>query len=225
MDKRTVLLVEDNERLNEVNRRALESAGYEVFTALTLASAREHLERVEPRVILLDVMLPDGDGMDFCNEIREKTKADIIFLTLRREHESMLRGLALGGDDYIAKPFKLDELLQRVASAMRRQEMHAAPVKTLEKGGLTLDILALQAFVDGNNLGLSPKEFMLLLLFAQNEDKTMSAEHLYEEVWKTPMAGDKNAVQTAVSKLRKKIEATDYDIFITRGKGYTFERK
>lgn len=109
MGKR-VLLIEDNVKLNEINRRALESQGYSVTTALTLAAAREHLARFAPDVILLDVVLPDGSGYDFCREIRRSTDAHILFLTPRREHEEKLRGISLGGDDYITKPFRLDVL-------------------------------------------------------------------------------------------------------------------
>ncbi|MDR1131925.1 MAG: response regulator transcription factor [Oscillospiraceae bacterium] len=222
MGKKTVLLVEDNVKLCEGNRRALESEGYEVYTALTLKQAREHLSRIEPDVILLDVVLPDGDGMDFCTEISNNTEAYVIFLTSRSEHAEMLRGLALGGDDYITKPFRLDELLHRVAAVVRRRGKETVLVQTIQKGSLTLDIIAGQAFINGMDLTLSQKEFAVLLYLTQNEGKTLSAENIYKKVWGQPMAGDKNAVQMSVSRLRKKIEPAGYDIFVTRGIGYFF---
>jgi DNA-binding response OmpR family regulator len=176
--KGVVLLVEDNVQLNTANSRALRLHGYETHTAQTLSGARGLLSQMEPDVILLDVMLPDGDGVDFCAEIRGKTQAHILFLTAKTAGGDRVRGLLTGGDDYIMKPFHPAELMARIAAVMRRRRMEKAPAKALVKGGLTLDIVALQAFAEGNNLSLSPKEFALLLLFAQNEDKIMSAGYL-----------------------------------------------
>lgn len=125
-NKDTVLLVEDNVELNANNARALKMLGYEVYPALTLAEARVWLDRNEPDVILLDVMLPDGDGIGFCAEIRGaplRTAAHILFLTAKTGHADRVRGLADGGDDYITKPFHPEELLARVEAAMRRRNM------------------------------------------------------------------------------------------------------
>jgi DNA-binding response OmpR family regulator len=217
-----VLLVEDDADLNEVNRRALELRRYKVRTARTLAEARAELGREEPDVILLDVMLPDGDGFVFCDRIRDRTRAHVLFLTAKTEHADLVRGLATGGDDYIAKPFHIEELLARVDAAMRRRRM-GVPVQTLRKGRLVLDILAGTALVNGRDLALTPKEFALLLLFAENENKLMTAEHVYQKVWGSPMAGDRNAVQTSISRLRKKVAPAGYVIAARRGRGYVFE--
>jgi DNA-binding response OmpR family regulator len=218
-----ILLVEDDRGLNDANRRALELRRYTVHSALTLGEARGRLDEAEPDVILLDVMLPDGDGFAFCQEIREKTQAHILFLTAKTEHEDMVRGLTDGGDDYITKPFHVEELLARVEAAMRRRRI-GVPVQTITKGSLTLDVVAAQAFAGGRDLLLSQKEFAILLLLAQNEGKVMSAGAIYEKVWGLPMADDRNAVQTALSKLRKKIKHTGYDISAVRGQGYMFGR-
>ena len=224
-DKRTVLLVEDNKKLCEINRRALEKKGYAVFTALTLGQARERLSSLDPDVILLDVVLPDGSGFDFCEDIRNATKAHILFLTSRREHEDKLRGMTLGGDDYITKPFKLEELLVRVAAAMRRRDMHETPAQTIKMGGLTLDVIAGQAFIDGTDILLTKKEFAMLLLLIQSKSGNMSAEYLYEKVWNQPMNNDKNAVKKQVSNLRKKLEGSGYTVTFERGGGYCFDRE
>jgi len=223
-NKGRILLVEDNEKLNGANARALKLRGYEVDTALTLAGARRKLSLSEPDVLLLDVMLPDGDGFDFCAEIRGKTTAHILFLTAKTEHADRVKGLAAGGDDYIMKPFHPEELLARVASAMRRRSMDRPPVKAFSAGNLALDIVAARAFVGGADLLLSQKEFALLLWFAQNENETVNAETLYEKAWGMPMAKDKNTLQATVSKLRKKIGPSGYDITARRGQGYVFER-
>jgi DNA-binding response OmpR family regulator len=219
---KVILLVEDNAKLNEINRRALEKEGYAVLTALTLATAREHLSCNAPEIILLDVALPDGDGMDFCDEIREKTNAHILFLTSRREHEEKLKGLAVGGDDYITKPFKLDELLQRVKAAMRRRNMDKQSPKTFSFGALTIDIVTGRAYWDGTDLTLQPKEFALLHLFAENENRLLDAGYIYETLWNRSVNDDKGAVQAVVSRLRKKISHTGCDIRTTKNKGYTY---
>ena len=220
--KGIILLIEDNEKLNDANSRAIKLRGYETLTAAALAEAREILSLSEPDVILLDVMLPDGDGFDFCEEIRGKTKAHILFLTAKTEHADKVRGLTAGGDDYIMKPFHPEELLARIASVMRRRAMDNQSVKTLSIGNLALDIVAAQAFVNGADLVLSQREFALLLLFAQNENETMSAETLYEKAWGTTMANDKNTLQATISKLRKKIKSSGYDVVAFRGQGYVF---
>ena len=218
-----ILLVEDNADLNESNSRVLTRRGYEVQSALTLAEARLKLAEVEPDIILLDVELPDGNGMDFCEEIRDKTAAHILFLTSKIEHENMVLGLKFGGDDYITKPFHLDELLARIDAVMRRRMIDKKPVQVITKGTLTLDIMATQAFIGGDDLALTPKEFSLLLLLVQNEGKVLSAEYVYETVWKAPLIGDKNSMQAIISKLRTKIDPTGYYIDSVRGHGYVFK--
>ena len=166
-------------------------------------------------------MLPDGDGMDFCGEIRSSTRAHILFLTAKTEQADILRGLALGGDDYITKPFHPKELHARAEAVMRRRSMSMAE-QIIKKGALTLDVVAAQAYVEDTDLLLQPREFALLLLLAQNEGEIMGAETLYEKAWGRPLAGDRNTLQVTVSKIRKKIEPAGYDIAVVRGKGYVF---
>jgi DNA-binding response OmpR family regulator len=173
---------------------------------------------------LLDVNLPDGDGFSFCKEITATCNAHIIFLTAKSEHEDMLKGLTTGGDDYICKPFHMAELLARVESAMRRRNK-SIPMETLVKGELTLDLLAKRVLLNGNPIDLPPKAFDVLFLFAQNEGKLMSANYIYERVWAQPLSGDNQALQSAISRLRKGLSATDFDIKLVRGKGYVFLRK
>jgi DNA-binding response OmpR family regulator len=223
MDKRTVLLVEDNEALNEGNRRALQAAGYDVAAARTLKEARECLSRGEPDVILLDILLPDGNGMDFCREIRPSTIAHIIFLTSRKEHEDQLLGMSLGGDAYITKPFKLDVMLARVSSAMRRREMTQTPPRTLALGDLVLDLLSDRAFLKEKDLMLTPKEFSLLYYFLQRINETVSAQLLYGHVWGQPMGEDASAIRKTVSRLRNKLKSSGYTVAVYRGDGYRFE--
>ena len=226
----TVLLVEDDIQLNRINSRLLKLNGYQVLTAMTLAEARERMKEIAPDIILLDVILPDGNGFEFCAEIRDETQAHILFLTAKREHADMMKGLMTGGDDYLMKPFHPDALVAKVASAARRRAMDKiiveAPAKTLSAGNLSLDFAAIQAFVNGVDLLLTPKEFALLRLFAENENTVLGNELIYEKVWNAPLMGDIRALQKRVSALRAKLKDSGSDHMITTvyGNGYLFEK-
>lgn len=227
-DKKLVLLVEDNEKLNAINRRALTLEGYQVLTALTLGEARAHLDAANPDVIVLDILLPDGNGVDFCREIRETTTAPILFLTSVQGYRQALEGMAAGGDDYLTKPFGIDMLLAKVSAFLRRDAIvrRMQPARRmLSKGALRLDTLSQQAYLHGEDMLLTPKEFALLLLLVQYEGETLGAAQLYAEAWQQPMAGDTNAVKVAISRLRGKLGDTGYGITSTRGAGYCFEAR
>lgn len=220
-----ILLIEDNYELNNANSRALKLRNYEVVIAETLSEARKQLALQEPDIILLDVMLPDGDGMEFCAEIRRCVGSHIIFLTAKTNHASLIKGLADGGDDYITKPFHPEELLARIDATMRHRSMDKEQTLTLVKGGLIIDIVSARVFFNGSDLSLTPKEFSLLFLLAQNERKLFSAKEVYEAVWKAPLVGDKNSLQAIISKLRYKLENTGYTISSRRRYGYMFQRE
>jgi DNA-binding response OmpR family regulator len=219
--KISVLIVEDDKRLNYINRHALESEGYKARVAFTLTEARSVLAGFSPDVILLDVKLPDGSGFDFCREIREKTAAHIIFLTSVTGVDGELEGLTAGGNDYLRKPYSIDLLLKRVQNAALIKDK-AEPPQTIKKGSLMFDLVASRAFMDGVDLLLTPREFSLLLFLAQNEAKAIRAEILYAKAWNAPLIGDKNTLQATVSKLRRKIEPSGYGITTLRGQGYAF---
>ena len=220
--KGSVLLVEDNAKLNQANARALELRGYKVYTACNLKEACRHLSQTDPDVILLDVMLPDGSGFDFCEELRDTTAAHILFLTAKANHEDMVQGMSVGGDAYIMKPFHPEEMLLKVDAAMRRHGNDKAQI--IKKADLSLNTMSLQAFKGTESLGLTPMEFSLLLLLVKNEGCFQNADFIFETVWNAPIIENKNALQTAISKLRRKIEATGYTITFQRGCGYVFKK-
>ena len=204
----SVLIVEDNEKLNSINRRALESEGYAVYSAVTLAQARALIETISFDVILLDIMMPDGDGIEFCKSIRGATEAHIIFLTAKREHADRVHGFVSGGDDYLTKPYKIDELLLRIAAALRRR--NAADTKAMASvtyGQLTLDLVASKAYWGETDLLLGQKPFALLLLLARKNGKPLSKEELYEAAWKQPMLQNSNALWMQMSRLKKQLKA------------------
>ena len=220
-----ILLVEDNKKILEVNRWALEDAGHKIIAAETLAQARQVLSKENPDVAVLDIMLPDGDGLEFLPELRSICKIPVLFLTSKSEQEEIIKGLRAGSNDYITKPYKIDEFLARVESALKWElsKRENIPEK-ITKGSLTLDMLSSRAFVNGNVLNLTNIEFKLLCLCIQNEGQLMDFELIYQTIWTRPMVNDRNAVQAAVKRLRQKIAPTGYRISVRRDKGYVFAK-
>lgn len=218
----TILLVEDDEYIMAINRNKLTKAGCRVLEAETLRAATSILKTEKPDLVVLDVMLPDGSGVKWCEEIRGGgSEPPVLFLSAKNETPDVLEGFSAGGDDYLTKPYDLNILMAHIKALLERASRVPQAVK---KGALTLDIVSSRAFIDDVDLLLSPREFSLLLLLAGNEGKIFGAEALYEKVWKAPMAGDKNTLQATVSKLRKKIDPSGYGIAALRGQGYVFEK-
>jgi DNA-binding response OmpR family regulator len=213
-----ILLIEDDREIQENNKDLLESSGsYAVRTAMNLAEAREQISKETPDIIVLDIMLPDGSGLDFIKEIND---IPVLCLSALGETNDIVKGLKAGGDDYLAKPYDDNVLLARIESLLRRTESHVP--KTLTKGHLSLDIIARRAYIDNNDLLLTHKEFACLLMLAQNEGHIISAPVIYEQIWKQKLEDDKNTLKTTISTLRKKIEPSGYAITVSREQGYTF---
>jgi DNA-binding response OmpR family regulator len=219
----TVLLVEDNLKLLRLNSRILENAGHRTLTAKNLAEARAHLQSAAPDAVVLDIMLPDGSGLDFLAEIRGVCDAPVLFLTAKTEKEDKLAGLRAGGSDYITKPYDIDEFRERVSAFLRLIRHKRNPPDHLAFGSLTLDLISNQAFADGRDILLTQKEFALLLLLAQRENEVLSAGHLYEKAWNTTAAGDVRAVKYQISNLRRKLKGSGHTVVAARGEGYRFE--
>ena len=220
MSAKRILLVEDNEQIMRGNECMLTRRGYEVISALTLTEARSAVQTRIPDLFVLDIMLPDGSGLDFMAELRRQSQAPVLLLTGLTTPEDIVRGLTAGGDDYLAKPYDFEVLLARVEALLRRAEN--VPEK-LVRGRLSLDVAADVATFDGNDLLLTQKEFLLLLIFVQNEKRFISAEYLYEKVWKQALAGNSNTLKTTINRLREKIKNSGYRIAWSRGEGYCFE--
>ena len=219
-----ILLVEDNQEIMQGNRRLFELEGHGVACALTLAQARASLGERRPDALVLDIMLPDGSGLDFMRELRESEHAGIpvLLLTGLTAKEDVLLGLKSGSDDYLTKPYDFGELLARVEALLRRA---ARVPEVITKGLLSLDVTADVALLNGADLLLTQKEFALLLVFAQNEGRCVGAEYLYEKIWKTSYTNDDSALKNAVSKLRKKLDGSGYTVTSKRGEGYLLERE
>jgi len=221
----SILLVDDNKDIQKINKEMLERRGdYEVRLAMNLAEAREQIEERRPDLIILDIMLPDGSGLDFIKELRHENNfkykdIPVLLLTALGDSVDVVKGLNTGGDDYLSKPYDNAVLLARIESLLRRT---SRVPKKLTKGSLTLDIIAGRAFIDGRDLLLTPKEFAVLLLLMQNEGRVISVEAIYTNVWKqSPDADiDTNTLKATISNIRKKLEPSGLTIDASRGKGY-----
>lgn len=217
--KQTILMIEDDPNITRINRATLTKRGYRVLEAETLERGHQMLKHDKPDLVILDILMPDGSGFDFCAKVREKNHVPILFLTALGEEEDIVNGFVRGGDDYIPKPYSPNVLAARVEGLLRR----AGYEETFSRDGLKLDVVKRQAYVNGERAGLTPIQFSLLLYLVRNEGRIVSPERLYANVWDQPMGEDKNAVKTAVSNLRKKISPAGFQIAFVRGFGYRFE--
>ncbi|MCL2755139.1 MAG: response regulator transcription factor [Oscillospiraceae bacterium] len=219
---KTILCVEDELDLLINNCQNIENAGYNVLSAENLTQAREYLAATPPDLIVLDIMLPDGNGLEYLKELRAVgNDTPIIMLTALDRDDHAARGIEMGADDYIGKPFDYSNLLARIKRALAQTERIP---KLITRDGLTLDIIANVALLDGEDLLFTQKEFSLLLIFVQNENRAVSAEYLHERVWLQPMNDDAAAVKSQIYNLRKKIANSGYSIVSKRNEGYIFEK-
>lgn len=228
MNGKTILLIEDDKKVQGFNKRLLAGEGFVIITAMTLSKAREHLAGHGPAggsrldAIILDIGMPDGNGLDFLRELREQgNRIPVLLLTGYGEEKDVLLGFQSGCDDYLPKPYTFKVLLARLERLLYRAELLP---ETVTRGALTLNILAKEAFLNGEDLMLTPKDFTLLQYFVQNEEQTIDKDVVYEKVWGRPMAGDSQALGSAVSRLRKKLNGCGYTISAEYGNGYRFER-
>ena len=228
MNKIVILCVEDNKKVQAFNKPQFEERGFAVRLAFTLAEAREAVKQETPGLIILDINMPDGSGLDFLRELRAPgspcLKVPVLMLTGYGKDTDIVAGFESGCNDYMAKPYTFPVLFMRAKELLSRAGQTAVSIIT--KGPLKLDLISNRAFIYGDDMLLKPKEFALLLCLVQNEGITMSAEHLYEKIWNAPIADDKRTLQSNISSLRKKVEAKNsgYTIRAAYGRGYSFEK-
>jgi two-component system response regulator RegX3 len=205
--RRTVLVVEDEESITTPLVEALAREGFEAAVAPTAADALQLAGSLEPDLVLLDLMLPDGSGFDVCRELRRTSRVPIIVVTARGDEADRVVGLELGADDYVVKPFSARELVARIRAVLRRTEPAAEPAgdEPLRVGPLTVDRARRAATLDGAPLELSRKEFEVLELLAREEGRVVTRERLLEEVWDTTWFGSTKTLDVHVSTLRRKL--------------------
>ncbi|GIO89475.1 DNA-binding response regulator [Paenibacillus lactis] len=225
----TILLVDDEEDIVSFIRDALELDGYQVLTA---ASGQEALSlcKLEPSLIILDVMMPDMNGFEVCRVLRETMTCPIVFLSASQSEADRIRGLAAGGDDYLLKPFSMAELKARVHAHLRREQR----IRTQKEQGilrfppLTVDCLGRTVTCRGQEIVLTNKEFMILELLAMHQGQVFTREQIYEKLWGYDAEGDDATITEHVKKIRSKLAAVSEErtyIQTVWGIGYKWEVK
>lgn len=224
-----ILIIDDERQICTLIQSYLEKEQYEIETAHDAESALEILNHTVPDLILLDVMLPDISGVDLCLLIRQKSQCPVLFLSCKSEEIDKIVALSAGGDDYITKPFLSGELIARVKAHLRRNRILASSekrIRTFEYEGLYIDLDQHQVFLDGVEVNLTPKEFDILAILAENPKRVYSMDQLFEMVWKTDsLEGDSRTLMVYISNIRKKIEPEQRGIkyiLNVRGVGYKF---
>ncbi|MEV4032292.1 response regulator transcription factor [Streptomyces umbrinus] len=218
-----LLVVDDEPAIVDTVARFLRFVGYEVRTAATgreaLALAREFL----PDLVLLDIMLPDSDGFEVLNRLRaDGLPVAVVFLTARDTRKDLVRGLTAGGDDYITKPFGLDEVAARVGAVLRRTRAHRPDDPSVQVADLSLNTLTHEVRRAGAVIDLSPTEFRLLRYLMLHQGKVITRARLLEHVWSYDFNGDDTVVATYISYLRRKVDSHGERLIHThRGVGYS----
>src|SRR2546421_2376098 len=209
--KTTIVAADDDPQLLRLMTRNLEFEGYEVLPVSDGQQAFEQIEAHLPDLVLLDVMMPKMDGFTVCHRVREFSSVPIIIVTARGQDQDKIRGLDLGADDYLTKPFSVDELLARVRAVLRRSQLTANDATTLSRnkqtiGELTIDYAQHQAVIAEREVTLTPIEYRLLAYLAQNAGRVLTQDLLLSHVWGAEYAGESHMLQVNINRLRRKLE-------------------
>ena len=217
-----LLLVDDEDNLRSMLEAALRHSGFEVHPVANGRDAIDAVPKVDPDLIVLDVMLPDLDGFDVCKRLRQSgDRTPVLFLTARDAMEDKVRGLTLGGDDYLVKPFSLEELVARITAVLRRTGLDPSATE-LRCGDLSMDDDAHLVLKGGQEVGLSPTEYNLLRYLLMNKGRVVSKAQILDHVWDYDFGGDGGVVETYIGYLRRKLDTTEPRLIQTiRGVGYT----
>ena len=178
-----ILMIEDDSTIAFGVKYALEQEGFNIDICKDLESSRKNIQEKEYSIILLDVMLPDGNGYDFCKEIRENNEIPVIFLTACDEEVNIVMGLDIGGDDYMTKPFRVRELISRIKAVLRRRSTYSESKKVLKFGSLSIHTLEARVFKNGEEVFLTSVEYKLLLILIQNKNTVLSRSKILEKLW------------------------------------------
>ena len=226
-----ILVVEDEENISQTLRYNLNREGYEVSEAATGTRALEAAREVRPDLIILDLMLPEMSGLEVCRVLRGEMTTPILMLTAKAGEIDTVVGLQVGADDYVTKPFSLNELLARVAAMLRRAELTGGqtdrPGEVEELGSFRLDRAARTVSIAGEEVHLSPKEFDLLSLLLANSGRVLSRSTIIHRVWGSKFFGDHKTVDVHVRWLREKFEpfaTLPFRITTVFGVGYRLDR-
>ncbi|MEO6987302.1 MAG: response regulator transcription factor [Aquihabitans sp.] len=225
----TVLVVEDEDSFVEALTIGLTREGFRVQVARDGAEALEMFDAIAPDLVLLDVMLPRVSGIDVCREIRKKSKVPIIMVTAKASEIDTVVGLEVGADDYVAKPYRIRELVARMRAVLRRQPVEPEGVDLgtrLDVGDVSLDAARHEVLVRGVEVALPLKEFELLAILLDNAGRVLSRDVLIDRVWGHDYVGDTKTLDVHVKRLRTKVEEDPSQptrIVTIRGLGYKYE--
>ena len=217
----TVLVVDDEKNIVQLARLYLNKEGYQVEAAYDGLEALKMAKSVRPDLIILDLMMPEMDGLDVCKELRKTSNVPIIMLTAKGDDVDRIVGLEIGADDYMTKPFNPRELVARVKAVLRRAAQDAPAQAVLEAGGLHLDTASREVTLDGSAVTLRAKEFDLLTAFMRYTGIVLDRERLLQLVWGTDYYGDTRTIDVHVAWLREKLtDAKNVKIQTVWGVGY-----
>jgi DNA-binding response OmpR family regulator len=227
MEKFTILVVDDDPVLLRLVTMSLQGDGYRVITARRGADALRLAYQEHPALIILDVMMPHMDGWEVCRRLREMTDTPIIFLTARDDLQDRLHGFAGGADDYVTKPFHVDELVLRVAAVLRRaeQKLKSSAVLSFD-GGLEIDLEGHLVTLRGEEASLTPKEFAVLACLVRQAGKVVTRDQILLEVWGDLYDSMADYLKVYISRLRQKLEEDPENpryILTQHGVGYRFQ--
>ncbi|MGC6173856.1 response regulator transcription factor [Lacrimispora sp. 38-1] len=228
-----ILLVDDERDIVNLIQEVLQQDGFHVIErAYTGLEALRICREFQPDVVVLDVMLPDLDGLEVCRKIREFSYCSILFLSSKNDDIDKILGLSCGGDDYITKPFSPREVVFRIKAQLRRQQYQAAPGlgngELLNAGSLTLDKESCRTYKSGQEISLTGREFLLLSYLMENTDKIISKERLYEQVWGDYSSICDNTIMVHIRHIREKIEDTPSNpqqLITVKGLGYKLKKR
>ncbi len=226
MENVKVLIVDDEPNIRDLLSTSLRFAGFSVHAVANGADAVNAAEKGNPDIILLDVMLPDMNGFSVTKKIRSMgINAPVLFLTARDETEDKITGLTVGGDDYMTKPFSLDEIVARINAILRRTKAAEVEESVLEVGEIRINQDAHEVFVNDTAVDLSPTEYKLLRFLMSNPNRVLTKAQILDHVWEYDFNGEMGIVESYVSYLRKKLDPLTSEPLIQtkRGVGYMYK--
>lgn len=228
---RKILIIEDEQDISRIVRDYLNKNQYDAAVAATGQDGLQMMDMLQPDYIILDIMLPDMDGIEVCREIRRRNNIPILILSARGSDTDKVLGLGFGADDYMTKPFSLSELLARINAHFRRYDSLTSErdeTHLLRLSNLMIDKKAYKVTLSGDEVSLSAKEFELLYYLASHKNQVFSKSQLLDAVWGYDAYGDENTVTVYIRRLREKIEATPSEPVVLKtvwGVGYKFNHE
>ena len=216
----TILVVDDEKNIVQLARLYLTNDGFRVESAYDGKQALEKAKALKPDLVVLDIMMPEMDGLTVCKELRKTSNVPVIILTARGDDIDRIVGLEIGADDYMAKPFNPRELVARVKAVLRRSQGERDVPAVIEGNGLRIDAASREVTLDGRSLQLRAKEFELLSAFAQHKGTVLDRERLLRMVWGTDYYGDSRTIDVHVAWLRDKLGDSNVKIQTVWGVGY-----